>query len=110
MISDECCICFEPISDRPIYLKCNKINDHFMCKKCYLNYIKYSINCPICRLPIKNLIMYDLFISIFNYNKLNKLLFFMLDVVGYSVGLFIMGVFVKHICWSLFDVSILDKL
>ena len=54
MISNDCCICFEQIYD-PIYLNCNKFNDHCLCKECYINYIKHCIKCPICRLPIKNI-------------------------------------------------------
>ena len=91
MISNDCCICFEQIYD-PIYLNCNKFNDHCLCKECYINYIKHCIKCPICRLPIKNIK-----ISIFNFYQLNKLFFFILDIVGYSVGLFIMGVFFKQL-------------
>jgi hypothetical protein len=112
--NDECCICYENNHNKiDLYCMINnkKINSgHFICSNCYGPYIKYSLKCPLCRGDINCISTFDKIKIYFTHNYIINFVYFILDIIGYGVGLFLLYHSVYSILSSIYDHLFVNKL
>ena len=97
----ECPICLETNILDLVDLQCNPNTKHYLCKQCYIKYIKTYTLCPYCRSSIQNISKYDKYKAIFNkmfsVDNFVWFIFFLLTIIGNIVGFFIFYVIARYV-------------